>query len=119
MMKHTQKGMGVIGLLFTLGMIAIVALLVLRLTPVYIEYFTVKKALAAVAKSGAATPVEVKKAFEKQADVDNIDVIRASDIAISGNTLSFAYDKQVHLFANISLLVEFEGSSTVSGGGRF
>jgi hypothetical protein len=115
MSKSTQKGMGVIGLLFTLGMIAIVALLVMKVVPVYIEYFTVKKAIAASVSSGTS-PAAVRSAFNKQADIDSIDVIRSSDLQISGNTVSFAYDKQIHLFGNVSLLIEFEGTSTASGG---
>lgn len=118
-MKRTQTGMGIFGLIFVLGMIAIVALLVLKLTPVYIEYFTVKKAIAAVARSGATDPADVRRAFDKQADIDRIDVISARDIQVSGGTFSFAYDKKVHLFANISLYIEFEGSSRAAGGSSF
>ena len=118
-MKRTQKGMGIFGMIFVLGMIAIVALLVLKLTPVYLEYFTVKKAIAAVAREGATEPADVRRAFDKQADIDRIEVITARDIRVSGGTLSFAYDKKIPLFANISLYIEFEGSSKAAGGRSF
>ena len=118
-MKRTQRGMGLFGLVFVLGMIAIVALLVLKLTPVYIEYFTVRKAIAAVAKEGTTDPVNVRRAFDRQADIDNITVIKARDIQIAGGTLSFAYDKKIPLFANVSLYIEFEGSSRAVGGRSF
>ncbi|HKO88671.1 MAG TPA: DUF4845 domain-containing protein [Burkholderiales bacterium] len=117
-MKNVQRGMGIFGLLVTLGVIAFIALLVLKLAPVYIEYFTVKKAIAAVARTGATDPAEVRRAFNRQADIDRIDVITDRDIIVQGNTLSFAYDKKIPLFHNISIYIEFEGSSTAGGGGR-
>lgn len=118
-MKSIQKGMGVFGLLVTLAVIAFVALLVLKLGPVYIEYFTVKKAITAVARTGVSKPADIKAAFDRQADIDRIDVITARDIQVEGNTLSFAYDKKVPLFANISIYIEFEGSASAGGGRSF
>jgi hypothetical protein len=118
-MKSIQKGMGIFGLLVTLAVIAFIALLVLRLAPVYLEYFTVKKAVAAVARTGVTAPTEVRKAFDRQANIDQIDVISGRDSEVQGNRLSFAYDKKIPLFANISIYIEFEGSSSAGGGRSF
>ena len=118
-MKSIQKGMGIFGLLVTLAVIAFIALLVLKLVPVYIEYYTVKKAVAGIARSNPTDPAEIRAAFDRQADIDLITIITGRDIQMQGNRLSFAYDKKIPLFANVSLYIEFEGSSNTSGGRSF
>lgn len=104
-------GMLVIGII-----IVFVAIGGLKIAPAYIEYFTVKKAIVGVAQTtGKGTVGEVRQAFDRRAQIDDIDVISAKDLEITkeGNdiVISFAYPKRIPLFGNVSVVIEFAASS--------
>jgi hypothetical protein len=116
-MKKGQQGIGLSGLLMAVVVVVVFALLGMKVGPEYVEFFQIKKALKTIsgnpdAKSSVA---EVRKAFERQANIDNISAIRAEDLEVSKEggdvVVSFAYERRVPLFANVSLLLEFQGSS--------
>ena len=107
-----------IGMLVVCIVIVFVALGVLKVTPAYIEYFKVKKAVVGIVRSGegrGSTVGDIRAAFNRRAAVDDIDVIEAKDLEITkeGNdvVISFAYPKKVQLFGNVSLLFDFAGAS--------
>jgi len=88
----------------------------LKIAPAYIEYFTVKKAIVAIAQSNSrATVGEVRYAFQMRSAIDNIDVIGAKDLDITkeGNevVVSFAYPKRIPLFGNVNVVIDFAASS--------
>ena len=113
-----QQGMGVLGVLALLIAIVFVAIIGMKLVPAYIEYFTVKKAVTAITQSGElrnATVADVRRAYDSRANIDDITAVRPGDLEITkdGNEIvvGFAYQKKVPLFYNISLLIDFAGSS--------
>lgn len=84
--------------------------------PSYMEYGKIKKAVAVVAAEGRTGTVgEVRKAFDRRAQVDDINVISGTDLEVTKEggevVVSFAYSKKVALFSNVSLLIEFAGAS--------
>jgi len=111
-----QRGMGFAGVLALLIGIVFLAVMGMKLVPAYIEYFTIKKAVAGVAQiSGTTTVADVRRAFESRAAIDDITAVSPRDLEISkdGNEIvvAFAYQKKVPLFSNISVLIDFAGSS--------
>ena len=111
-----QRGVTLLGMLVVCAVVAIVALLGLKVTPAYIEYFTLKKAIKDVAQnSGRGTVGEIRAAYNRRATIDSIDVIGDKDLEITkeGNdvVISFSYPKRIPLFANISLVIDFAASS--------
>ena len=93
-----------------------VALLAMKLAPSYIEYGQIKKTIDVVVHSGATASVaDIRKAFDRNAEINDITAITSQDLDITkdGNdvVISFAYPKKVPLFSNISLLIEFAGST--------
>lgn len=111
-MKATQRGMGFIGTISMLVAVVLVVIAGLKLVPAYIEFFSIKEAVAAIAESGeATTPAAIRSAFERRADVDDFTSMNARDLDISRQDISFAYEKRVPLFANISVIIDFSGSS--------
>jgi hypothetical protein len=110
--------MGFLGVLALLVGIVFVAIIGMKIVPAYIEYFTVKKAVTAITQSGElrnATVADVRKAFDRRANVDDITAVRPEDLEVTkdGNDIvvAFAYEKRVPLFYNISLVFDFAGSS--------
>lgn len=114
-MKH-QRGVTLSGLLIWGIIIAAVAMLGMRVAPDLIEYYKIRKDVTATAASaGGKTVAEIRASFSKYADVDQIQSITATDLDISkeGNNvvIAFAYEKRIPLFPNVSLVIDFQGSS--------
>jgi hypothetical protein len=117
-MQRLQKGMSAIGILVVLILVVFIALIGMKVTPAYIEFFAIKKAVAAIAQSGelrGATTADVRKAFELRQAIDDFTSVGPQDIEIvregSQVVISFAYEKRIPLFYNVSLVVDFAGSS--------
>lgn len=110
-MRAGQRGMGFIGTILMLIGIVLIAVGGMKLVPAYIEYFTIKEAVTAIGNSGEArTPQEIRNAFQRRADVDDIAAVQARDLTITKEDISFAYEKRVPLFANVSVVIDFAGS---------
>jgi hypothetical protein len=115
---RTQRGIGFFGVLVLLIAIVFVAVIGMKVAPAYIEYFTIKKAVTGMVESGElrnATVADVRKAFDRRAIVDEISSIGPNDLEITKEgseiVIGFAYEKRIPLFYNISVLIDFQGSS--------
>jgi Domain of unknown function (DUF4845) len=109
-----QAGVSMLGILLICIVIVLVAIGALKIIPAYTEFNGVKSAVIA-ARDGGKTVVEIQKAFDKYAQVNDISVITAQDLDITkeGNAIvvSFKYDKKIPLVKNMSVLIEFAGST--------
>jgi hypothetical protein len=116
-MRKTQGGLTLMGLIMVLFVLIFAALFVMKVLPAYIEYGTAKKAIESIARdrTGASTPQEVRRLFDARALIDNIDVIKSSDLEVSkdgaGMVIAFAYRKEVPLFANMGMYIDFAANS--------
>jgi len=118
MTMRRQRGLGFAGVLVLLIAIVFVAIIGMKLVPAYIEYFTIKKAVTSITQSGElrnATVADVRRAFSRHADVDDITAITANDLEVTKEgseiVVGFAYQKKIPLFYNVSVLIDFVGSS--------
>ena len=112
----SQRGITLVGLLVAAFIVVFLAIGLLKIAPAYIEYFKVKKAVTAIAAANqGGTVADVRRAFELRAAVDDIDVISGKDLEIGkdGNELvvSANYVKQIPLFGNISIVINFAASN--------
>ena len=109
----TQRGVTLTGLMIVLFVLIFIALLGFKLIPAYVDFYTAKKAINAVARQGS-TAAEIRRSFELRSAIDDVKV-RASDLEITkeGNELvvGFAYRKEVPLFANVGIYIDFAASS--------
>jgi len=115
-MRRKQLGVSLGGLLAGGFILIFVALLGMRLAPSYLEYFTIKKTLNAIAsEKRGASPADIRKTFDQRATVDDISTVKGSDLEVTkeGNevVISAAYRKEISLFANIGLYIDFAASS--------
>ena len=112
-----QAGLSLIGTLIVGGLLAFLFLIGLRAVPAYTEYMAIKKDIANVVHdSDANTSIsDMRRDFDKRADIDEIQTIRGADlnIAKSGGAavISVDYERRIPLFANISLVISFSASS--------
>ncbi len=117
-MRARQKGITLLGLIIGSFLLVLVALLAMRLLPSYIEYFTIKKNLVAIGKETAgreATVSDIRRSFDSRTAIDDISSIKSTDLAITkeGNAylIAASYRREVPLFANIGVYIDFEASS--------
>lgn len=113
-----QWGIGIVGLVVILAIAGFVAVIGFKLVPAYLEYFSIKRALVNTANAPEArnaSVADLRKAFEKRVEVDNIKAVTPADIDITkeGGTpvLSVSYASRVPLFANINACIDFSASS--------
>lgn len=116
--RISQRGISLSGLLVWGIIIALVAITSMKVIPDVIEYTKILSAIKAVAQDPGlkqASAGDVRKAFARRADIDQINAVTPQDIDVSkdGNNivLSFAYTKRIPLFGPVSLLIDFEGST--------
>jgi hypothetical protein len=114
---NNQRGVALSGLLFWGILIALLAVLGMKVGPEYLTYYKILKSVKTISNgaSGQTVP-QIRAAFDKYADVDYQNTLKGRDLDISkeGNNIviAFAYEKRIPLFYNVSLLIDFEGSST-------
>lgn len=113
--RPKSRGMSLIGLIFVLGMLAILVVLASKIAPTVIEYMSIKKAIASVKLKGGNSASEIQSAFNKQAEVGYITSITGQDLIIekseTGLEIGFFYTKKIPLVGPASLLLEYEGST--------
>lgn len=110
-----QRGLSLLGLLF-FGIIAVMLVVLgMRVMPSALEYFAIKRALNTIVTSGASSPADVQRAFDRQAAIDDFSALTGRDLLIErdgqGLNISFSYEKRVPLFGPATLLIQYEGST--------
>ena len=115
-MRRYQFGVSLSGLIMAAVILIAAAMLGLKLAPSYIEFFSIKKAVVALAseKKGASV-TDIKKGFDQRAVVDNITTVKGADLEVTkeGNevVISVGFRKEVPLFGNVGMYVDFSASS--------
>jgi Domain of unknown function (DUF4845) len=116
--RRRQGGLTMIGFLFVAAVVVVVALIGFRVTPAYIEYFSVQKGLEqALQEVKDPTAVaDVRRAFQMRVDAGYIESVSGRDIEITKErnqiTASVSWTRKLPLISNVSLLIEFEASAT-------
>ena len=116
---HKQRGITVIGLVFVLVTLGVVAVMGMKLMPAYLEYFSVKKAIVKLSNEpsfAAMSKKDIVDEFDRSATIDDIKVITGHDLEITKDdagkpVVSIEYQATVPLIANISALIDFRVST--------
>jgi hypothetical protein len=111
-----ERGLSLIGLLI-FGVIAVMLVVVgMRVLPTALEFAAIKRAVERIAVSGEKSTVEIQRAFDRSAAVDDIVSIRGRDLQVVRDgakvTISFRYEKRIPLFGPASLLLDYQGTSS-------
>jgi len=117
-MSRRQKGIGLVSLLMWSVVLVLIVITGLRIAPAYIEYSAIKKNLSAIAKDTGLQNMnlnQIRLAFSRRAQIDDIKSISGQDIKINRETgraiLSASYTVKIPLFSNVSLSIDFEAVS--------
>jgi hypothetical protein len=116
-LPRNQRGMTIWQLLFLAFVFGFFALFALRTVPVYLDYISALRNIQEVARKGdfnVEDPSTVTRSLEKKWDIDYIKYLDYHDIkvtkTVNGPALTFDYEVRQHLFYNIDLVMEFQGS---------
>lgn len=117
-----QKGITLIGLILVGAVVIGVAIVGIKTAPSVLEYFSVVKVIKAMGASGelrGASAGDIRKSFDKRANIDAITAISGTDLDISkeGNDLviSFQYEKKIPIAGNVSICIDFAGGTSSRG----
>lgn len=117
--RHRQQGF--LKLFFVFGSIGFVAIVAVKLFPLYANELKVAKVVKSIASEGSIDPVDVRNGLQRRWDIDDIDIITPKDIHIDrsgngGGALTYHYEARTHLFYNVDLVLTFDGRAPVKGG---
>lgn len=114
--SRAQRGVSLIGLLFWAIVIGFLGYLAVRVLPTLNEYLTVQRAVDRVAAESPPTVGEVRKAFDRQKDIEySISSISGKDLEITKENdrivIRFAYEKEIPIVEPVYLLMKYKGRS--------
>jgi Tfp pilus assembly major pilin PilA len=116
-----QQGLSLVGFIFVIAIVALIAVLGMKVVPTVVEYVGVKKAITA-AKNAGSTPAEIRASFDKQADTGYIESVSGKDLQITktndGFDVSVAYEKKIALIGPASLVIDYVAGTGVTQGNK-
>ena len=111
--NQRQRGMTAIGMLLLLIVIAFVALIAMKVVPMYIQYYTIKSTIESVRKEpqiAQMSPTDIQNAIQKRFDSGYVDNITARDLKIRnenrGRVLDLVYQDERALFYGLSVVLK-------------
>ncbi|BBA37516.1 uncharacterized protein sS8_5599 [Methylocaldum marinum] len=111
----TQKGLTLVGFLWTSFLIGFFSLLVLKIGPVYLEHYKVVSSLKSLEKESelaSKSREEILSLLQKRWEINMVERVSTQDVRIlkEGSYLKVevAYDVAEHLFGNVDVLLHFD-----------
>lgn len=116
--RNKQRGVSLSGLIFIVAILGVIAVFGMRTVPSYLEYKAIKNSIVAAKASGGSVQ-EMRTSFDKNADVAYITSLAGRDLVFSRDRgqleISFAYEKRLPLAGNVSLVIDYSGTTDPSG----
>lgn len=112
-----QRGLTLIGLLFWGAVVAVLAVVGMKIFPTVLEYYTIQRVVDRIAASNPSTVPAARSDFDHATVTEySIQSIKSSDLVVTkdGNdkvVIEFAYDKEIDLFGPVYLLIKYRGRS--------
>jgi len=117
--RKAQRGLSILGFVLVAAVVVIFAMVGFRVTPAYVEYFSVKKALEDTMRGENVDPnipQSFRSALERRLQTSYVENVKAADAVLSrqGNQLvaELSWERRLHMVANAYILLEFEARAT-------
>jgi hypothetical protein len=114
---NRQRGVSLLAAAAVMILVALVALVGMKLLPAVIEFYSVKKTLSAMESSGdtKGTVSEIRRAFNRRGLIDGVTVIAGDDLDITkdgGETVvSAAWSVKVPIAGIVSACIDFSATT--------
>ena len=122
-MKRKQRGITMLGFLITLCLVIFFAYCAMKIVPMYIEYYSVKKALASIASDRQAADdsrEKLRERFARHMQIDYVSTVKPEMLKIesteAGYRLVMDYERRESLFANLDVVGKFNAQQAVVRG---
>ncbi len=109
-----QRGMTTIGWLIVLFLVGFFALVLVRLAPAYLEYYSVASTLGSLKEEpfiSGMSAYEIREKISRRFDVNNVDTLKHTDVRIErrGGRLFITAEYEVRspLVANVDIVTSF------------
>lgn len=119
-MRSKQVGAGLVGWLIVLSLIGLVALVTIRLAPVYMESFTVGSVLKSLgddASLKASDRSQILAALSKRLDVNDVDAVKRDNVKLEtvngGLQVTVAYEKRFPILGNLDGVANFKQQTLI------
>jgi len=118
-MRNRQLGVSLIGLILGAIVLIFVLLLFMKVFPPYLEFFTAKKFITQIAQEQrGGTVLDIRRSWQLKTAIEDVNSINEKDLEITKEggevIISFSYRKDVPLFANVGVYLDFAASSKAS-----
>ena len=116
-MRSTQRGLSLLGTVVGLGVLGFLGVMAAKLLPSYVEYYNVRKILAAMEQTGdvKGSVKEIRAAFDRRAVIDDVQSIKAEELEMSkegGETVVTAsWSKKIYMVGNLSACLDFSATT--------
>ena len=118
---RAQRGITVIGMLILIIAIAFVALIAMKVVPMYIQYYTIKSTVESIRKEPQLAQMsaqDIHNAIQKRFDIGYVDKIAAKDLKIrnerNGRVIDLVYQDERELFYGLAVLLKVNESIPLS-----
>ena len=123
MMNRKQSGMTMLGFLITLSVIMFFLYTGMKVVPMYIEYYSVKKALAGMANEpgiGSKSKEQVYALFFRRLNMSYANNVKKDALKIEstdqGLMLTVDYEQRKQLIANLDVVGKFHAQQELKRG---
>jgi len=113
-MRHRQRGITFIGVLFMLALVGLPVFAIIKLVPVYLNYMAVSRNMESLRTEFKGTPDlgGIRRSLDRHWNIDDVTTLQTKDIEITKDEgvviVHAAYDDKVSYLGNISLVVSFD-----------
>ena len=123
-LRQRQRGLGLWGWMFVLAVIGFAAMVTLALVPIYLAEMSIARVVKATADdpgNGGLPLPQLRSAMRTRWDVEGITTLNINEVKLvkygQGRALTYDYEARTELFYNISLVVHFQNTYPMKGGG--
>ncbi|MBK8162374.1 MAG: DUF4845 domain-containing protein [Gammaproteobacteria bacterium] len=115
-----QEGLTFLSLLIVLAVVGFFAYIGIKLTPIYLQHFSVTSSLQSLAEeeSQGLAVGELRSRLLKRLEINSVTHVTEDDIKVrneaNSKTVTVQYEVQEPFYGNVSLLISFEDSVTLS-----
>ncbi len=111
--SRKQHGMTIIGILLLLVVLGFMALVAMKVVPMYIQLYTVKSTIESIRKEPQLAqmgPTDIQNAMQKRFDIGYVDKITAKDLRIrndrNGRVLDLVYEDDQPMFYGLHVVLK-------------
>ncbi len=113
-----ESGMTTIGFAMILMLVGVLAVMVVKVMPVYLENFKVSSAIKGLVdddRAQGASAKQIKTLLIKKLSIDDVEAVNENNIFIettnTGKTVNIKYETRVSIFKNIDAVILYESDT--------